>query len=80
MKSIKLDLTKDQLDKLAPAFEELHAVSFEGKAGAIVAQIYPDGALVITLNGVAAEALAEIFGKNPERKCAATIQERLQHA
>ena len=80
MKPIRINLTNDQIIQLEPAFKKLHEVSSKGELGAILAQIYPDGMLVLTISGNSAKKLADTIGLNPEKNSAATLAERLSNA
>ena len=53
----KLTLTSFQQRQLAPLFAEIRAGNARGEAGAIMAQILPDGMILKAVTGKALEAL-----------------------
>lgn len=61
----KLTLTSFQQRQLAPLFAEIRAGNARGEAGAIMAQILPDGMIVKAVSGKALEALQAALGSDP---------------
>ena len=61
----KLTLTSFQQRQLAPLFAEIRAGNARGEAGAIMAQILPDGMILKAVSGKALEALQAALGSDP---------------
>jgi hypothetical protein len=61
----KLTLTSFQQRQLAPLFAQIRAGNARGEAGAIMAQILPDGMILKAVSGKALEALQAALGSDP---------------
>ena len=67
MNSLKIDLTKAQLEILEPLFQAVRTNNEHGTESAIAAQVWEDGMFVKLMDGEKARALSIALGGKPHR-------------